>query len=461
MSCEVCISKFNQTTRARVSCPWCDYAVCRECTAQYIFSLSGDLQCMSCKREWNREHLCNFFPKQFMTKTYKQFRENVLFEREKALMPATQPLVEKEIKIRAALAEAAKFDKQKKLVAVKINKLLGMSNEEFCREYNHQFTTNLALRLAKVEALRPLNLESARLGMEISILEGISHTIRTTSDTVTAERAAFVRACPAAECRGFLSTAWKCGLCEIWVCSQCHEIKGHDKHAEHTCDPNSVATAELLAKDSKPCPKCAAMIFKIDGCDQMFCMQCKTAFSWKTRRIETGRIHNPHYYEYMRARGDLPREPGDVPCGGMPEMRQIMAMLRSRATDNPKIEIVSRIHRMHGHIAYHVIPRYQFNRHQCNEDLRVNYMLGEINEADFKFQIQKREKALQKKTEIAGVLHTYNDITGELIRGGLADVDKFLTEMGELAKFTNAALQKIAKHYTCVVPHINEKDFNI
>jgi hypothetical protein len=30
-------------------------------------------------------------------------------------------------------------------------------------------------------------------------------------------------------------------------------------------------------------------------------------------------------------------------------------------------------------------------------------MIGEINEAEFKFQIQKREKALQKKTEIAGV----------------------------------------------------------
>jgi hypothetical protein len=40
-------------------------------------------------------------------------------------------------------------------------------------------------------------------------------------------------------------------------------------------------------------------------------------------------------------------------------------------------------------------------------------------------------------------------------------VDKFLTEMGELAKFTNTALDKISKHYTCVVPHINEKDFNI
>lgn len=461
MSCEVCIEKFNQTTRARVSCPWCDYPVCRECTARHIFSLSGDLQCMSCKRDWNREHLCNFFPKQFMTKTYKQFRENILFEREKALMPATQPLVEKEVKIRAALKVKAEFEEERVKNSVKINKLLSMSTEEFCAAYNHTFTSNLVMRLAKMDVLRPLNLNAARLGMEASIQDGIVHTIRSTSEAVSETRIAFVRACPAGECRGFLSSVWKCGLCEVWVCSKCHEIKGHDKNVEHTCDPNSVATAELLAKDSKPCPNCASLIFKIDGCDQMFCMQCKTAFSWKTRRIETGRIHNPHYYEYMRARGGLAREPGDVPCGGLPGTQQILATLRSRKADNTKIETVIRVHRYHGHIAHVVIPRYQFNRHQCNEDLRMQYMMGDLTEDQFKFHIQKREKALQKKTEIAGILHTYNEITGELIRGGLADVDKFITEMTELARFTNDALQKISKYYTCVVPFINEKDFII
>jgi hypothetical protein len=416
---------------------------------------------MSCKRDWNREHLCNFFPKQFMTKTYKQFRENVLFDREKALMPATQPLVEKELKIRSALKVKDAFEAERLVNSAQISKLIGMSTDEFCHTYNHTFASNLALRLAKMEAMRPLNLIAARLGMEMSIQDGIVQAIRHSSDTVSETRAAFVRACPAAECRGFLSSVWKCGLCEVWVCPQCHEIKGHDKNAAHTCDPNSVATAELLAKDSKPCPNCAAMIFKIDGCDQMFCMQCKTAFSWKTRRIETGRIHNPHYYEYMRARGELPREPGDMPCGGLPGTQQILATLRSRKADVAKIETVIRVHRYHGHIAHVVIPRYQFNRHQCNEDLRVQYMMGDLSEKDFKFQIQKREKALQKKTEIAGVLHTYNDITGELIRGGLADVDKFITEMTELAKFTNAALEKISKYYTCVVPQISEKDFII
>ena len=35
-------------------------------------------------------------------------------------------------------------------------------------------------------------------------------------------------------CRGFLSTAWKCGLCENWTCPHCFELKGLQKD-----DPNN------------------------------------------------------------------------------------------------------------------------------------------------------------------------------------------------------------------------------
>ena len=47
----------------------------------------------------------------------------------------------------------------------------------------------------------------------------------------------------------------------------------------------------------------------VRNCDQMYCIQCNTAFSWKTNQIETGRIHNPHYYEQLRKKNVIiPRE---------------------------------------------------------------------------------------------------------------------------------------------------------
>ena len=81
-------------------------------------------------------------------------------------------------------------------------------------------------------------------------------------------------------------------------------------------DPDTKATAELLSKDTKPCPKCSIPIHKLEGCDQMWCTQCHTGFSWKRGTIEN-RIHNPHYYEWQRQNngGQAPRNPGDFECG--------------------------------------------------------------------------------------------------------------------------------------------------
>jgi hypothetical protein len=413
---------------------------------------------MNCKREWSRENMTNFFSKKFMTHDYKEFRENILFEREKALMPATQPLVEKTIKIRTATAQREAFEKERMKLMKEIEAISNMSNTQFCEKYKHNYTTTAEVRLAKIDIMRPLNIENSRLSMESAIMEQRIAVLN--GIPVDGERRAFVRACPATGCRGFLSSSWKCGICDVWACSKCHEIKGTERDAPHVCNPENIATAELLAKDSRPCPTCASLIFKIDGCDQMWCSQCKTAFSWRTGRPETGRIHNPHYYEYMRAHGGLPREEGDVPCGGLPAIRALTSALMSRKVDQVKVRQVETIHRIHGHIEYVVIPRFQVNRYESNNDLRVSYMMNEITTEYFKHIIQKREKALQKKMEIVGVLRTYNAITAELM-GGLGDVDKFIMEMTGLVDFTNGAFVNIASQYNCVCPVIIRDTFVI
>ena len=40
----------------------------------------------------------------------------------------------------------------------------------------------------------------------------------------------------------------------------------------------------------------------------MWCINCKTAFSWSNGTIENGIVHNPHYFEYLRrTQGSVPR----------------------------------------------------------------------------------------------------------------------------------------------------------
>ncbi len=41
----------------------------------------------------------------------------------------------------------------------------------------------------------------------------------------------------------------------------------------------------------------------VHNCDQMWCVECKTPFSWSKGTVETGVVHNPHYYQWMRQHG--------------------------------------------------------------------------------------------------------------------------------------------------------------
>ena len=120
-------------------------------------------------------------------------------------------------------------------------------------------------------------------------------------DTENSSKKKFLMKCSYDDCRGYLSTQYKCEICEKYTCSKCLEPIGLSKdNNDHICNEDNVKSAELVKKETKPCPNCTSRIYKIDGCDQMFCTTCHSAFSWKTGNIIKGVIHNPHYYEWQR-----------------------------------------------------------------------------------------------------------------------------------------------------------------
>ena len=100
-TCQTCTENFNKTSRLKVSCPFCAYDVCKTCAQTYIISTSKDPHCMNCKHEHNREFVDSFCTKKFRNTTLRKRRENVLFEREQARLPETQPYVERELNIRS------------------------------------------------------------------------------------------------------------------------------------------------------------------------------------------------------------------------------------------------------------------------------------------------------------------------------------------------------------------------
>ena len=251
--CDVCCNKFNLSTRKQVSCPYCPFKFCRECCSQFLLNSPDEPSCMNCKKPWGREVLADSFTQVWMNTTYRGKRESILYERERSLMPATQHLVEKEKKIRTLANQNIEYERQ-----------ICQNHIDNSRVHNRPAaTTDEAM--ARYDSSQQLAEMKAVLQVKINYNNSrISYIRNTNTDKV--QKRNFVRACPGADCRGFLSTAWKCGLCEVWVCPDCHEIKGTEREAAHTCDPGNLETARLLEKDSKPCPSCASMIFKIHGC---------------------------------------------------------------------------------------------------------------------------------------------------------------------------------------------------
>ena len=155
--------------------------------------------------------------------------------------------------------------------------------------------------------------EVKRIINQISSIHNTIYEIK--NHKFKSEKKVFTHKCPMENCNGFLNEKYECGLCENKICKYCFE-KLEDGHE---CNEEKKQTVAMLKKDTKPCPKCGELIYKVSGCDQMYCIKCHTAYSWRTGEIERGSVHNPEYYRWMRENGQvIPRNPLDVqndPCG--------------------------------------------------------------------------------------------------------------------------------------------------
>jgi hypothetical protein len=228
--CPICIEKFTASSRKEIVCPYCNYKTCVKCMKQHLLNQQNP-NCMNCHIEFNREFIDLNLTRNFRTKELKLHRENVLLEREKSLLPVTIVYVEQE--------------KERRIME---NDIKGMENK-------------IKELLKEVDNIQ-VQIRDRRMGYHRMDVAGGHAAEASTSQG----RRAFVKACVVSGCRGFLSTQYKCGICDTWVCPDCHEVKNGQKDEEHKCNPETVKSIKLIAKETKPCPKCGIVISKIDGC---------------------------------------------------------------------------------------------------------------------------------------------------------------------------------------------------
>ncbi len=453
---------YTASVRKPIQCPQCNENTCVKCVERYMLTTIEDPHCPHCRYGWNRAFLNTFCTQTFLNKTYFKYRQDVLMNRERSYLPDAMARIERE-------KRAREVEKSVRLVYAKQNSL----RAEYERE--------LAVLKAKYEK------GMRKYGEEIQAIWAQADLIRAgavdDADGAAAGGAAaggaaepaarrkFIRKCTASGCTGFLSSVWKCGICENWVCPDCFEVKGKEKDTEHVCKPDMLESAKLIKKDTKPCPHCGEMIMKVDGCDQMWCVSCHTPFSWSTGLVvKSGAVHNPHYYQWLRNGGSgqvQGQAPGFIPCGGFPETYALRRSLR--LIPKEELETIMDIHMRCLHISD--IERNRYRAHHGvhnNEDLNVRYLLKEIDEDTWKKTLAQEEKTRQKSREIRDILDAFVGAAIDLMRRvdvrpndpyerseGLALTLQIITEMNALREYINGELAKVSKSFNCSVPYIN------
>ena len=230
-------------------------------------------------------------------------------------------------------------------------------------------------------------------------------------------------------------------------------IRIHD----HVCDENIRKTIDLLENDCKECPTCSANIFKIDGCDQMFCTSCHTAFDWKTGNIETGQIHNPHYFEWLKNNNQVPTQEHSIPYRRELHDQFIISLIRK--LKNISIDIydisffIDEIQKTI-HIKQVELQKYTTDLINNNRDLRIKFLKNEITQDEFKKNIYKREKRDEKNKEIYDILNMYitcfTDIIYNMYENTInLNTNIFKHEIQCLKDYSNNHLKKISNIYSC------------
>lgn len=435
-TCPICCEPANATGRKPVACQFCLQAACATCVRQYLLSRPDEPQCMSCHAIWDDEALERGLPKSFIDGAYKDHRKQVMFDREKARLPEAMERAKAERTMREALANKEVVQKEIDALMLQVNRMRErMEGTIAAAEWNQR-------RAARGDVSSGSNQHKAR----------------------------FIHHCPAPNCRGFLETErHTCGVCAIRCCNKCIKPLGDDGDDgdAHVCNTEDIETIKLLKSTSRSCPNCAVPIFKIDGCDQMYCTACHTAFSWTTGNVEKGRVHNPHYYEFMRRNGaQQPRELGDVVCGGFPQDHAFIRWLspfetRADAASYEARHKLLMCMRVFVHAEDVMLHAYRAQPADvdANMDLRVKYLLGDYSEADVKRELAKRAKAANKKQAVRLVLEMLVAAAGDVARGHLATplataqaAQAMLSEFDVLRLFANKALARISKTYGAVVP---------
>ena len=443
----------------------CEFEACKACVRKYILGTTADPNCMQCNKAWSDKFLVQHLKAAFMRKEYKLHRTELLVQQQLSRLPETMAAAERE-KQEESLTRVLNELQRQKYHAEKQKKELRYDSLHKCKSKEEiEIKKEEINGVKETIALLNVNIDQARHNL---------HIHREGGNVIGEEKKEgrkFIMPCGNTECRGYLSTQYKCDLCEHHTCAKCFEHIGLIKEeGAHTCKPENIESAEYIKKQSKPCPCCGTRISKIDGCDQMWCTQCHKAFSWNTGKIVTGPVHNPHFFQYQREHGGLARNPADVVCGGLPEYYYLNQKIAT--AELPKshhhffYDTVTRVYRLQTHFTETYVQAIRRNipDEQVYERIRIRYILNKIDREDLARKVSRLDGDRRLNVGILHVCELFTTVGADMFRKILlsekkgeefaAELKEQVAEYDTLRLYVNEQLKEISMTYGLCIQQI-------
>lgn len=374
--CGICIETYNKRARRIIRCP-CGFECCKSCFKSYLLSVNDPIcMSPKCHIEFDMTFLYLNMDKKFLRTIYKNHVKNTLLNKSQRILNIAKMEIDISKKREELHDKIECKNFRKTIINILISKINSVLQDYRifsykCPRINEKKGSTCGYKLSKVNGLhckkcdmyicydifytncitlppiynmedvinlskltyKDFDLTSLSPKYDIQavhlIFNKLMHCLCLISlkieqvyindqkidlfieiNNMRSEKTS-IQVCPNELCNGFLDIDFRCQLCKIAACPKCESIKGSD----HECNNDIIKSLQLIKTeyDPKPCPVCFISISKVDGCDNMWCSNCRAFFNWNTNKIISGVVENPEYTDYIR--GHRSRDPNDVICG--------------------------------------------------------------------------------------------------------------------------------------------------
>ena len=401
IECTLCTEK--KIANDIIICPHCSVEICEPC---FQYGLTMDLQdpiCIYCKKGLNIEFILANNDTLWCKKVFLDYYSNLLLEKEKNKLMDSVPKFRMVLELRSLKKEVNSLLTNKKIETSV--KQLKLEKKEFDKKSK--------------ELIFERNKKKYDLNEQIKVLENKIYDSRINKKKETENKISYITKCPIESCKGFINNKYTCEMCDISLCKACLMIRETD----HTCIRENIESAEMIMKDSKPCPNCYIPIFKLSGCNQMFCTNCHVVFDWISLKIDKGPVHNQHFFDYlakMNNVGDQARLENNA-CGHIRE-------LYPRISFYTRNSWIHHLFLLNQEIEADLINEYKGLIKDNFEDYRIKYLCDEINEKSWKIRIMNDTIHNESIRSYIEIFEMFLTVSSDIIRRICYEYDELLAK---------------------------------